>query len=115
MLRGYPGSLKPERKPRLQAARKLCHEFVLLSPLRVPEHCQRCLQVTKGLHDKYGPKRIVDTPITEAGFAGMAVGSALMGLKPVCEFMTFNFSMQVRGSCLSVQLSLRSRDVLYLL
>lgn len=51
-------------------------------------------KITKGLHDKYGPKRIVDTPITEAGFAGMAVGAALMGLKPVCEFMTFNFSMQ---------------------
>jgi len=51
-------------------------------------------KVTKGLHDKYGPRRIVDTPITEAGFAGMAVGAALMGLKPVCEFMTFNFSMQ---------------------
>jgi|UniRef100_A0A7S4CS32 pyruvate dehydrogenase E1 component beta subunit len=51
-------------------------------------------KVTKGLYDKYGPRRVVDTPITEAGFAGLAVGAALYGLKPVCEFMTFNFSMQ---------------------
>ena len=56
-------------------------------------------QVTKGLYDKYGPRRVVDTPITEAGFAGLAVGAALYGLKPVCEFMTFNFSMQVVSHC----------------
>lgn len=52
-------------------------------------------KVSKGLLDKFGPKRIIDTPITEAGFAGLAVGAALSGLRPVCEFMTFNFSMQV--------------------
>ncbi|KXN69833.1 Thiamin diphosphate-binding protein [Conidiobolus coronatus NRRL 28638] len=51
-------------------------------------------KVTKGLLDKFGPKRVIDTPITEMGFAGLAVGAALNGLKPVCEFMTFNFSMQ---------------------
>ncbi|ORX89833.1 Thiamin diphosphate-binding protein [Basidiobolus meristosporus CBS 931.73] len=51
-------------------------------------------KVSKGLLDKFGPKRIIDTPITEAGFAGIAVGSALSGLKPVVEFMTFNFAMQ---------------------
>ena len=51
-------------------------------------------QVTRGLHQKYGAKRVVDTPITEHGFAGIAVGAAFQGLKPVCEFMTFNFSMQ---------------------
>jgi pyruvate dehydrogenase E1 component beta subunit len=50
--------------------------------------------VSKGLLQKFGPKRIWDTPITEAGFTGLAVGAALAGLKPVCEFMTFNFSMQ---------------------
>jgi pyruvate dehydrogenase E1 component beta subunit len=38
---------------------------------------------------------VIDTPITEAGFAGLAVGAALSGLRPICEFMTFNFSMQV--------------------
>lgn len=51
-------------------------------------------KVSKGLYDKFGKKRIVDTPITEMGFAGLAVGSAMAGLRPICEFMTFNFSMQ---------------------
>ncbi|KAI9362522.1 thiamine diphosphate-binding protein [Zopfochytrium polystomum] len=51
-------------------------------------------KVTKGLLDKFGEKRVIDTPITEMGFAGIAVGAALAGLKPICEFMTFNFSMQ---------------------
>ncbi|KAI5124901.1 hypothetical protein M0805_007329 [Coniferiporia weirii] len=51
-------------------------------------------KVTKGLLDKFGEKRVVDTPITEMGFAGIAVGAALSGLRPVCEFMTFNFAMQ---------------------
>ncbi|KAG1147014.1 hypothetical protein G6F37_003723 [Rhizopus arrhizus] len=51
-------------------------------------------KVTKGLLDKFGAKRVIDTPITEMGFAGIAVGSAFSGLKPVCEFMTFNFAMQ---------------------
>jgi len=53
-----------------------------------------CFQVTKGLLDKFGEKRVVDTPITEMGFAGLAVGAALSGLRPICEFMTFNFAMQ---------------------
>jgi len=52
-------------------------------------------QVSKGLLDKFGPKRVIDTPITESGFCGLAVGSAFAGLKPVCEFMTWNFAMQV--------------------
>ncbi|CAD6579118.1 MAG: pyruvate dehydrogenase E1, beta subunit [Cyphobasidiales sp. Tagirdzhanova-0007] len=51
-------------------------------------------KVTKGLLDKYGEKRVIDTPITESGFAGMAVGAAFAGLRPICEFMTFNFAMQ---------------------
>ncbi|RMZ81954.1 hypothetical protein DV737_g2340, partial [Chaetothyriales sp. CBS 132003] len=51
-------------------------------------------KVTKGLLDKFGPKRVIDTPITESGFAGLAIGAALAGLHPVCEFMTFNFAMQ---------------------
>jgi pyruvate dehydrogenase E1 component beta subunit len=46
------------------------------------------------LWKKYGEKRVIDTPITEMGFAGIAVGAAFNGLRPVCEFMTFNFSMQ---------------------
>jgi pyruvate dehydrogenase E1 component beta subunit len=51
-------------------------------------------KVTKGLFAKYGGKRVVDTPITEMGFAGLATGAAYQGLRPVVEFMTFNFSMQ---------------------
>lgn len=51
-------------------------------------------KVSKGLWDKYGSDRVVDTPITEMGFAGLAVGAAFAGLRPICEFMTFNFSMQ---------------------
>ncbi|TMS19505.1 Pyruvate dehydrogenase E1 component subunit beta, mitochondrial [Larimichthys crocea] len=51
-------------------------------------------KVSRGLWKKYGDKRIIDTPITEMGFAGIAVGSAMAGLRPICEFMTFNFSMQ---------------------
>ncbi|PKI84205.1 pyruvate dehydrogenase (acetyl-transferring) [Malassezia vespertilionis] len=51
-------------------------------------------KVTKGLLDKFGEDRVIDTPITEAGFAGLAVGAAFTGLRPVCEFMTFNFAMQ---------------------
>lgn len=51
-------------------------------------------KITKDLLDKYGEKRVVDTPITEMGFTGIAVGAALAGLRPICEFMTFNFAMQ---------------------
>lgn len=51
-------------------------------------------KITKGLWHKYGDRRVIDTPITEAGFTGMAVGTAFYGLRPVCEFMTFNFAMQ---------------------
>eukprot|EP00744_Colponema_vietnamica_P008196 GILI01011712.1.p1 GENE.GILI01011712.1~~GILI01011712.1.p1 ORF type:complete len:351 (-),score=139.43 GILI01011712.1:488-1540(-) len=51
-------------------------------------------KVTKGLLEKYGTRRIVDTPITEHGFTGMACGAALNGLRPVVEFMSFNFSLQ---------------------
>ena len=50
-------------------------------------------KVSKGLLEKLGEKRIVDTPITELGFAGLGVGAAMLGLKPVIEFMTHNFAM----------------------
>ncbi|KAL3511485.1 hypothetical protein ACH5RR_030886 [Cinchona calisaya] len=55
---------------------------------------QGAYKVSKGLLQKYGPQRVVDTPITEAGFTGIGVGAAYYGLKPVVEFMTFNFAMQ---------------------
>ena len=51
-------------------------------------------KVTQGLLDKFGKKRVLDTPISEHGFTGLAIGAAMAGLKPICEFMTFNFSMQ---------------------
>lgn len=51
-------------------------------------------KISKGLLAKHGPERIIDTPITEMGFTGLAVGAAFAGLKPICEFMTFNFSLQ---------------------
>jgi pyruvate dehydrogenase E1 component beta subunit len=55
---------------------------------------QGAYKVTKGLFQKYGEKRVIDTPITEMGFAGIATGAAYQGLRPIVEFMTFNFSMQ---------------------
>ena len=55
---------------------------------------QGAYKVTDGLLAEFGPERVVDTPITEHGFAGIGVGSAMMGLKPIVEFMTFNFAMQ---------------------
>ncbi len=51
-------------------------------------------KVTQGMLDEFGPKRVIDTPITEHGFAGLAVGSAFTGCKPIVEFMTMNFAMQ---------------------
>ncbi|XP_042503614.1 pyruvate dehydrogenase E1 component subunit beta-1, mitochondrial-like isoform X2 [Macadamia integrifolia] len=58
---------------------------------------QGAYKISKGLLEKYGPERVLDTPITEAGFTGIGVGAAYYGLKPVIEFMTFNFSMQWKG------------------
>jgi pyruvate dehydrogenase E1 component beta subunit len=55
---------------------------------------QGAYKVTQGLLDEFGPKRVIDTPITEAGFAGLGVGAAFAGLKPIVEFMTMNFAMQ---------------------
>jgi len=55
---------------------------------------QGAYKVTKGLYQKYGDKRVIDTPITEMGFTGLAIGAAYKDLKPIVEFMTMNFSMQ---------------------
>jgi len=54
---------------------------------------QGAYKVTKGLLEELGPKRVIDTPITELGFAGLGVGAAMVGLRPIVEFMTFNFSI----------------------
>ena len=55
---------------------------------------QGAYKVSQGLLDEFGPKRVIDTPISEHGFTGMAVGAAMNGLRPIVEFMTFNFAMQ---------------------
>jgi pyruvate dehydrogenase E1 component beta subunit len=55
---------------------------------------QGAYKVTQGLLDEFGPRRVVDTPITEYGFAGLGTGAAMGGLRPIVEFMTFNFAMQ---------------------
>ncbi|EYD74432.1 Pyruvate dehydrogenase E1 component beta subunit [Rubellimicrobium mesophilum DSM 19309] len=55
---------------------------------------QGAYKISQGLLDEFGPKRVIDTPITEYGFAGIGVGAAFGGLKPIVEFMTFNFAMQ---------------------
>jgi pyruvate dehydrogenase E1 component beta subunit len=55
---------------------------------------QGAYKISQGLLDEFGPKRVIDTPITEQGFAGLGVGAAFGGLKPIVEFMTWNFAMQ---------------------
>lgn len=50
--------------------------------------------MSQDLYKKYGPERVIDTPITEMGFAGLGVGAAQKGLRPIIEFMTWNFAMQ---------------------
>ncbi|ASY68615.1 pyruvate dehydrogenase complex E1 component subunit beta [Sinorhizobium fredii] len=55
---------------------------------------QGAYKITQGLLQEFGPRRVVDTPITEHGFAGIGVGAAMTGLRPIVEFMTFNFAMQ---------------------
>ncbi len=68
-------------------------EDVILMGEEVGQY-QGAYKITQGLLDKFGEERIIDTPITEYGFAGIAVGAAFKGLKPIVEFMTFNFSLQ---------------------
>ncbi|MGV6812481.1 MAG: pyruvate dehydrogenase complex E1 component subunit beta, partial [Brevirhabdus sp.] len=68
-------------------------ENVFLMGEEVAEY-QGAYKVSQGLLDEFGDKRVIDTPITEHGFAGLAVGAAFGGLKPIVEFMTFNFAMQ---------------------
>lgn len=58
-------------------------------------------KVTKGMLEKWGPKRIVDTPIAEGGFAGLAIGAAMTGLRPIVEFMSFNFSFVAADQLIS--------------
>ena len=68
-------------------------EAVFVMGEEVAEY-QGAYKVTQGLLDEFGDKRVIDTPITEHGFAGVGVGAAFGGMRPVVEFMTFNFAMQ---------------------
>ena len=77
-----------------QALREEMHrdENVFLMGEEVAAY-QGAYKVTKGLLEEFGDKRVIDTPITELGFAGLGVGAAMVGLRPIVEFMTFNFSI----------------------
>ncbi|MGR3794557.1 pyruvate dehydrogenase complex E1 component subunit beta [Vannielia sp. SX4] len=68
-------------------------ENVFLMGEEVAEY-QGAYKISQGMLDEFGPKRVIDTPITEHGFAGIATGAAFGGLRPIVEFMTFNFAMQ---------------------
>ncbi|HCJ17759.1 MAG TPA: pyruvate dehydrogenase complex E1 component subunit beta, partial [Hyphomonas sp.] len=68
-------------------------ESVFVMGEEVAEY-QGAYKVTRELLQEFGARRVVDTPITEHGFAGLGVGAAFAGLKPIVEFMTFNFAMQ---------------------
>lgn len=68
-------------------------ERVFIMGEEVAEY-QGAYKITQGLLDEFGSKRVIDTPITEHGFAGIGVGAAMAGLRPIIEFMTFNFAMQ---------------------
>ena len=68
-------------------------DTVFLMGEEVAEY-QGAYKISQGMLDEFGPKRVIDTPITEHGFAGIGVGAAFGGLRPIVEFMTFNFAMQ---------------------
>src|SRR5258706_13763871 len=55
-------------------------------------HYQGAYKVSEGMLEKFGEKRVIDTPIAEGGFAGVGIGAAMVGLRPIIEFMTWNFS-----------------------
>jgi pyruvate dehydrogenase E1 component subunit beta len=104
-----PAALKPEPKHEAAGGSKLItvrealrdamaeemrrDERVFLMGEEVAQY-QGAYKVSQGLLDEFGAARVVDTPITEYGFAGLGVGAAFAGLKPIVEFMTFNFAMQ---------------------
>lgn len=68
-------------------------ERVFLIGEEVAEY-QGAYKVSQGLLEEFGDKRVIDTPITEHGFTGLAIGAAMAGLRPITEFMTFNFALQ---------------------
>jgi pyruvate dehydrogenase E1 component beta subunit len=101
--RGWPHSDLPEGPTKTMTVREALREAmaeemradptVFLMGEEVGEY-QGAYKISQGLLDEFGAKRVVDTPITEHGFAGIAVGASWGGVKPIVEFMTFNFAMQ---------------------
>lgn len=100
---GWPHSDLPEGPTKTMTVREALREAmaeemradptVFLMGEEVGEY-QGAYKISQGLLDEFGPRRVVDTPITEMGFAGIATGASWGGLKPIVEFMTFNFAMQ---------------------
>ncbi len=100
---GWPHTDLPEGPTKTMTVREALREAmaeemradptVFLMGEEVGEY-QGAYKISQGLLDEFGPRRVVDTPITEIGFAGIGVGASWGGLKPIIEFMTFNFSMQ---------------------
>jgi pyruvate dehydrogenase E1 component beta subunit len=100
---GWPHSDVPDGPTKTMTVREALREAmaeemradptVFLMGEEVGEY-QGAYKISQGLLDEFGPRRVVDTPITEMGFAGIGVGASWGGLKPIVEFMTFNFSMQ---------------------
>ena len=100
---GWPHTDLPEGPTKTMTVREALREAmaeemradptVFLMGEEVGEY-QGAYKISQGLLDEFGAKRVVDTPITEMGFAGIGVGASWGGLKPIVEFMTFNFSMQ---------------------
>jgi pyruvate dehydrogenase E1 component beta subunit len=100
---GWPHADLPEGPTKTMTVREALREAmaeemradptVFLMGEEVGEY-QGAYKISQGLLDEFGPRRVVDTPITEMGFAGIGVGASWGGLKPIVEFMTFNFSMQ---------------------
>ena len=78
------------REARVEEMRR--DERVFLLGEEVAEY-NGAYKVSQGMLDEFGPKRVIDTPISEMGFAGLGVGAAMVGLRPIVEFMTFNFSL----------------------
>jgi pyruvate dehydrogenase E1 component beta subunit len=100
---GWPHADLPEGPTKTMTVREALREAmaeemradptVFLMGEEVGEY-QGAYKISQGLLDEFGPRRVVDTPITEMGFAGIATGASWGGLKPIVEFMTFNFAMQ---------------------
>jgi pyruvate dehydrogenase E1 component beta subunit len=101
--KGWPHTDLPEGPTKTMTVREALREAmaeemradptVFLMGEEVGEY-QGAYKISQGLLDEFGPRRVVDTPITEMGFAGIGVGASWGGLKPIVEFMTFNFSLQ---------------------